>query len=71
MCYETEAFGIKSYIWTTTRGKAVSVTLNSARDANYQVKFTDIKVSRRQTLDDYDLLDRKIQLHRPYAPDYI
>ncbi len=70
-CFETEAHGVKSYVWTTTRGKAAAATLRSANDAGYKTRMPDVRCRRRPELDDFDLLDRRLKPNRPYCPDFI
>lgn len=70
-CFATEAHGITSYVWTTTKGKAIAATVMQANDAGYRTLWVEVKCLRRPGLDDYELLDNRIRLHRCYSPDFI
>jgi hypothetical protein len=72
LCYETEAHGIKSFVWATSRGKSVSATYHSANDAGYKTKFTEITARRRKDLDKFKLRNnRRVMPNVPYAVDFI
>ena len=71
LCFATEAHGITSYIWTTTKGKAIAATVRQANDAGYRTLWVQVKCRRHTALDDYDLMDRKIRPHRCYNHDHI
>ena len=71
LCFATEAHGITSYVWTTTKGKAIVATVRQANDAGYRTMWVQVKCRRYAALDDYDLMDRKIRAHRCYSPDFI
>lgn len=69
-CYRTEACGIVSFVFSTTRGRAVAATLRSANDAGYRIKFTDISCRRRKEWDGFDVFNQ-LKPNTPYGEDAI
>jgi len=49
--FQTDACGVTCIVFHHSAGKARSSTYRSARDAGYQVGFSDIRVRRRPDLD--------------------
>jgi predicted CoA-binding protein len=71
LCFATEVHGVTSYVWATSKGKAIAATVRQANDAGYRTLWVQVKCRRHASLDDYDLMDRKIRPNRCYAPDHI
>jgi len=68
-CFKTELFGIESYLFCKTAGKAKAATLNSALDAGYSnAKFMYIKCHRAKNIDG---MGSKLRPNTPYSLETI
>lgn len=55
--FRTAAFGIEGIVLAKTPGRARTVTVHSARDADYRIRYPDVVVRRDPRFDDCRFMD--------------
>ena len=68
IAWRTEAIGIASIVWSRSRAQARYATTRSARDAGWDVRFTQVRAHRAPS---FDGLQGAFAERRCYSLDYI